>query len=114
MNASSTADLVKRALYYDMLTGHQEAIEQTITGIGSGSEIEGISIFDKKGRVVYSSHKDEVGKIVTMENATCQICHKRKEKPLESVPEQYTWRIASGNPNTKILTLVMPLGNEPS
>jgi two-component system NtrC family sensor kinase len=114
MNASSTADLVKRALYYDMLTGHREAIEQTIAVIGSGSEIQGISIFDKKGRVVYSSHKDEVGKVVTKENATCQICHKRKEKPLESVPESDTWRIASDSPNTKTLTLVMPLANEPS
>lgn len=41
--ASSTADLVKRGIYYGMLKAHREAIEQTVEVIGSGAGIKDIS-----------------------------------------------------------------------
>src|SRR3972149_4523085 len=62
--ASSTADLVKRGIYYSMMTAHREAIEQTVEVIGAGADIKGISISDKRGKIVYSSQKYEVGRSV--------------------------------------------------
>ncbi|GAB4410566.1 MAG: ATP-binding protein [Thermodesulfovibrionales bacterium] len=112
--ASSTADLVKRGVYYGMLTAHRETIEQTIEVIGSGAGIKDISIYDKKGRVVYSSKKTDVGRSLGKENITCQICHKGKAKPLDSIPGQKNWMIIPDTAVTKTLRFVIPIPNEPS
>ncbi len=112
--ASSTADLVKKAIYYYMLGAHREAIEQTVQVIGSGSEIRDISIFDMTGRIVYSSRKSEVGRTVDKGSATCQLCHRRNGEPLTAVPESKNWTITAASPGNKTLKFVIPVYNESS
>lgn len=112
--ASSTADLVKKGLYYSMLTAHREAIEQTVAVIGSGSEINGISIFDKKGKIIYSSKKEMVGSSLEKTAVPCRICHTEKEGTRRVGLESENWRIVTDTTGTKTLTLVVPLWNEPS
>lgn len=111
--AASTADLVKKGIYYSMLTAHREAIEQTVEVIGSGAEIRGISIFDKEGKVVYSSQKSEVGRLVDKGAPGCRICH-RGDAPLTSIPEARNWTILPDAAGVKVLKFVIPLYNEPS
>jgi two-component system NtrC family sensor kinase len=111
--ASSTADLVKKGIYYYMMTAHPEAIEQTVEVIGSGVEIKGISILDKKGKVVYSSQKSEVGRLVDKGAPTCQLCH-MGDTPLTSIPETRNWTILSDADGVKVLKFVLPIYNEPS
>src|SRR3990172_2798342 len=72
-HASSTVDLVQRSTYLGMLTAHQKAIEQTLGVIGSESEIKSILIYDKKGKVVYSSKESDVGRLVEKSSGTCRI-----------------------------------------
>jgi two-component system NtrC family sensor kinase len=112
--ASSTADVVKKAIYYYMLTAHREAIEQTLEVIGSGSDIRDISIFDKTGKIVYSSRKSEVGRSFDKGSATCRICHKGNGKPLTAVPEPKNWSIVANPAGNKILKFVIPVYNESS
>ncbi len=112
--ASSTADLVKKAIYYYMLSAHREAIEQTVQVIGSGSEIRDISIYDMTGRIVYSSRKSEVGRSVNKESATCQLCHRKSGGPLTAVPESKNWIITAASPGNKNLKFVIPVYNESS
>jgi len=111
--ASSTADLVKRGIYYSMMTAHREAIEQTMEVIGSGADIKGISIFDKRGKVIYSSQKSEVDRSVDKGAPTCRICH-RGDAPLSSITETRNWTILSDASGVKVLKFVIPIYNEPS
>jgi two-component system NtrC family sensor kinase len=110
---SSTADLVKKGIYHSMLTAHREAIEQTLEVIGSGVEIKGISIFNKRGTVVYSSQKSEVGRAVDKDAPGCRICH-RGNTPLTSIPENRNWIILSDPAEVKVLKFVIPIYNDPS
>ncbi len=112
--ASSTADLVKRGIYYSMLTAHHEAIEQTVEVIGTGADIKGISIFDKKGRIVYSSIKTEVGRTAEKSSVTCRICHKGNGEALATIPEQKNWVLTSDSAGNKTLKFVIPIYNESS
>jgi len=50
-------------------------IEQTARFFGEGAEIKSITIFDKKGKIVYSSLKENVGKAVEKDYVTCKVCH---------------------------------------
>ncbi|MCL5023738.1 MAG: ATP-binding protein [Nitrospirae bacterium] len=110
--ASSTADLVKKGVSYDMLSGHREAIAQTIEIVGSGSEIRDIALFDKRGKIVFSSKKSEVGRTVGKDSSTCRICHKGDGKPLIAIPESKHWAIVTSPSGVKVMKLVMPIYNE--
>lgn len=111
--ASSTVDLVKKGIYYSMMTAHHEGIEQTVEVIGSGSEIRDISIFDKKGKIVYSSRKSEVGRSLDKTAPACQICHKYNTPPV-LIPETRNWTILPDAEGVKVLKFVVPIYNEPS
>jgi two-component system NtrC family sensor kinase len=112
--ASSTADLVKRGIHHSMLTAHREAVKQTIDVIGSDSGIKDISVFDKKGTVVYSSIRSGVGRSVEKTHPACQMCHSDSEKPSAVLPETRNWMIFSDSSGAKTLKLVIPIYNEPS
>jgi two-component system NtrC family sensor kinase len=111
--AFSTADLVKKGIHYGMLTNHRAAIEQTIEVISTSAAIKNISVFNKSGKIVFSSKKADVGKVVNKDNVTCQICHKGKGKPLGNIPEFRNWMILPDKPS-KTLRFVIPIFNEPS
>ncbi len=112
--ASTTAELVKRSVYYGMLSAHREVIEQTTRFFGEGAEIKSITIFDKKGKIVYSSKKDEVGKAVEKDYVTCKVCHLGMGKPLEVIPESKNWMLLPEGSGSKTLMFITPLYNQPS
>jgi two-component system NtrC family sensor kinase len=112
--ASSTADLAKRTVDYYMLTSHREAIEQTVEVIGSSAEIRDISIFDKTGRIAYSSRKSAVGRTIGKDSATCRICHEDNGNTLTAIPGAKNWTIAPDQSGNKVLKFVIPIYNESS
>jgi len=112
--ASTTAELVKRGVYYGMLSAHHEVIEQTTRVFGEGTEIKSISIFDKKGKIIYSSKKEDVGKAVAKDYVTCKVCHQGVGKPLEVIPESKDWMLLSDRSGSKTLKFITPLYNQPS
>lgn len=113
-HASSTTDLVKRAIHYGMLTANRVTIGQTVEYIGHSSASEGITVYDKKGRIAYSSKKTEVGRFVEKNNITCRICHKDDTKPLKENKLSDSWAIVTDRSGTKTLKFVSPIYNETS
>lgn len=109
--ASSKADLIKRGIFYGMLTAHRDIIEQTVDVIGTGPDITGIAIYDKTGKIVYSSDKDSVGKIVGKDSPSCRICH-ADSKPAEVLSKTQNWKISKGHNGEKSLKFVLPIYNE--
>lgn len=111
-HASSTTDLIRRAIHYGMLSANRETIEQTIESIGHSSLSEGISLFDKKGKVVYSSKKTEVGRSFEKDFLTCRICHKDNTKPTGADKGPDKWAITLDKSGAKTLKFVSPIYNE--
>lgn len=110
--ASSKADLIKRGVFYGMLTAHRDIIEQTVDVIGTGPDIMGIAIYDKTGRIVYSSDKKTVGKVVGKDSPSCRICH-ADSKPAEVLSKAKNWTISKSHNEEKSLKFVLPIYNEP-
>lgn len=110
--ASSKADLIKRGVFYGMLTAHRNIIEQTVDVIGTGPDITGIAIYDKTGKIVYSSDKNSVGKVVGKDSPSCRICH-ADSKPAEVISKAKNWTISKGHDGKKSLKYVLPIYNEP-
>lgn len=111
---ASYSELVKSSTRYSMLTYHREAIQKTIEDIGSAENIRRIRIFDSKGKVFYSSRKEELGQEVDKSSTACFGCHTDPKKPTITLTGKNQWVIYKGREGHRILTFVEPLYNEPS
>jgi two-component system NtrC family sensor kinase len=111
---ASNSELVKKSTRYSMLTFNREAIQQTVEEIGSTKDIEGIRIFNNKGRVYYSSKREEIGRQVDRGAKACIGCHADPMKPSESLTGDQQWVTYTGTKGHRVLTFVEPIYNDPS
>lgn len=112
-NTYSTAELLKKSIYSSMLAAHREAIQKTIQVVGSDSDVRDISVYNKKGTIVYSSMKSEIGRTFGADSLTCQICHKGDRESLTIQPSK-NWMIVKDSRGSETLKTVIPIYNEPS
>lgn len=77
--AASEADrssaFIRRATHDGMLLNHLDEVQATIEHIAEEPEIAAIRIYDKKGRIVLSSDRREIGRRSTVSMAPCSKCH---------------------------------------
>ena len=109
--ASSKAELIKRGVFYGMLTAHREIVEQTVNIIGTGPDIMGIAIYDKTGKIIFSSDKKSVGQVIARDSLSCRICH-ADSKPSEVILKAQNWSITKDHNKEKSLKFVLPIYNE--
>jgi len=109
--ASRISETVKRSTRYDMLKYESEAVHNIIETIGEQEGIENIRIFNKEGKIMFSTDKKDVGSMVDKKAEACYACHSA-EKPLEklSMPERN--RIYKTKEGHRVLAMINPIYNE--
>lgn len=112
-DAAAYSDIVRKSTRFSMLTFHRDAIQQTVEEISSRKEIENIRIFDGRGRISYSSRRDEIGKKTDRKGAACGGCHKDSLNPSETLSQSGRWWI-SDRGGHRVLTFIEPIYNGPS
>ena len=70
-------------------------------------------MFNRDGRVMFSTHADETAQQVTKAAATCAVCHATPETKLH-VEAKSRVRIRGNPEGGRMLTMVTPIYNEPS
>jgi len=113
-DAASSSDLVKKSVRYSMLTTNREAIQRTMDDLRSAKDIRKIKLFDSKGRIYYSSDRDEVGHHVATTDRACQGCHGDRAKPADALSGAGQWTTYRGEDGHNMLTFITPIYNEPS
>lgn len=111
INSSRLSDFIKGSTRYGMLLNRREDTHQIINRLGIEPGIEVIRVFNKKGEIMFSSLKEEIGTGVDMTAEACYVCH-AAEKPIESVPEKSRARIVTRPDGHRSLGLINPIKNE--
>ncbi len=111
-NANDTSDLIARSTRYSMLLNRKEDVAHIIRTIGGQPDVESIRIYDKKGRMTFSTVSREVGTIVDMQSKACYMCH-TDDEPQQSVPLEKRTRISQTAEGWDALNVVNPIRNEP-
>jgi two-component system NtrC family sensor kinase len=112
-DAATYSELVKKSVRYGMLTFNREAIQQTIDDLGSTKDVRGIRLFDSKGKIFYSSRREEIGREAARTDRACLGCHGDPQKPAETLTGEDQWTTYQGNEGYNMLTFIAPVYNEP-
>jgi two-component system NtrC family sensor kinase len=113
-HATEFSDHLKSDMGYDMLHNDRTRIQDGILRIGSQETIDGISVFNKAGEVIYSSDPAEIGRMVSIEASSCYRCHLTGQ-PVRLLQKQEHMRIfRSTSESPRMLGIINPIYNEPS
>lgn len=109
--ASTFSSTVTRSTRNDMLLNNREGLHRMIETIGDQEDIEVVRIFNKEGKIMFSTKKKETETYVDKNAEACYACH-AVEEPLERLTTSERTRIFKANGH-RILAMITPIYNAP-
>ncbi len=112
--ASKLSETIRNSTHLSMLEYRTDQTHNIINTISQEPGIREIRIFNKEGRIMFSSQKEFIGEMVDQKAEACFACHTANE-PLEKLPMEDRMRIYdSPHDSSRILGVINPIYNEPS
>jgi two-component system NtrC family sensor kinase len=112
-SANQLSETVKNSTRYDMLLNHRESVYRIITTIGRQEGIRKVRIFNKEGKIIFSTDPHDIGQMVDKRAEACYACHAANQ-PLERLAIPERTRIFRLPGSGRILGIINPIYNEPS
>jgi two-component system NtrC family sensor kinase len=109
--AERVADLIQKSTHYGMLTNRKEEVHHIIEAMARAPDVEGIRIYDKLGRIIFSADSTEIGTSVDLHAEACVTCH-GSETPLRAVPAGAGVRMFRGR-SGRIMGVIDAIENAP-
>jgi two-component system NtrC family sensor kinase len=106
------SETVRRSTRYDMLRNLSEDVHQIIETIGQQEGLEKIRVFNKDGKIMFSTDKNEIGEMVDKQAEACYACHSA-EKPLERLDTPDRSRVFRSKQGHRVLGVISAIYNEP-
>jgi two-component system NtrC family sensor kinase len=108
--ADQLSNTIVSATWQAMLLDERQAAYEVMQTVGRQEGIEKIRIFNKEGRVMFSTGEDS-GMFVDKRAEACDLCHSQ-EQPLVHVDVPTRSRIFSMLPGRRTLGIITPIYNE--
>lgn len=106
------ADTIKRSTRHDMLNTRGEDVHETVRNIGGQPGLHHVRIYNKDGRIRYSSKADEIATVVDMTAEACFQCH-AEAQPLRHLDQPQRSRIFRSADDSRVLAAIDVIYNEP-
>jgi two-component system NtrC family sensor kinase len=111
-SADQLGAVIQRSTRYDMLGNRRESLHRQIEAVGQQEGIGVVRVFNKEGRIVFSSDVGEIGTAVDKQAEACDGCHAAGQ-PLERPSIDLRSRIFTDTGGERVLGVVRPIPNEP-
>jgi two-component system NtrC family sensor kinase len=112
-SAERVSDVIKRSTTYYMLRNDREGMYHAMSTMAGEPGMVRVRIFDKEGRISYSSDPGEVSHIVDKSAEACYGCHTQSQ-PLEKLNRPDRFRIYRDASGQRVLGIITPIENQPS
>ena len=109
--SESIAETIRLSVDHAMRSNRREGIREIIESVGRHAGIDGVRLFNKEGRISYSSREDEVGHVVDKRAEACLNCHHSASPDLDLDPEDRS-RLYTDPQGRRILSTIRVIRNE--
>ena len=114
-SANQVSETIKSSTHYDMLENRRDDLHRQIRNIGDLKQqgIQKVRLFNKEGRIMFSSSHEEIGSALDKQGEACYVCH-AEGRPLEKLDIQKRSRIFKAADGSRVLGIINPIPNEAS
>ncbi len=111
LSADRVGDIIKRSTRYGMMNDDRAALYEMIREFGKESAIKRVRIFNKEGRITFSTESREIGEAVDKGAEQCYACHAQAQ-PLVKLTRTGRARIFTVAKGERVLAVIRPIENE--
>lgn len=109
--SDNVAEIILLSIAHEMLEDNVEGVQDVIHSVGSHPGVERIRLFNKEGKISYSSDTDEIGNLVDKRAEACFLCHDANE-PIRHLTIADRSRIYENAAGKKVLSTISVIRNE--
>ena len=111
-SASMLSDTIKSSTYHAMLDDRRNEVYRIMATVGRQDRVESVRMFNKEGRITFSTAAGEIGRSVDTRAESCYACH-AADQPLQRLNLPSRSRIYWHNGH-RVVGMVTPIYNERS
>lgn len=113
LGADQLSNSITSATWHAMLANHREDAYQVMQTIALKQGIDRIRIFNRAGRIMFSTSREDSNITVSKSAETCAMCHAALQPRLR-IDRPSRIRIFHGQDQRRNLAIVTPIYNEPA
>jgi two-component system, NtrC family, sensor kinase len=113
LSAERVSDVIKHSTTDYMLVNDQEGLYHSIKTMADEPGMEKIRIFDKEGRITYTTDDSEQNHVVDKTAEACYACHAQSQ-PLARLNRPDRFRIYRNAAGARVLGIITPIENQPA
>jgi hypothetical protein len=112
-SADRITDMIQRSTRYEMLRNDRDALYNVIQEVGSEPGIQRIRIFNKDGRIIFSTEANEIGTAV---DKRAEACYRlpRAIAPLAKLNRRTARAVHRDKQGHRLLAVIRPIENAPN
>ena len=110
--ADRLGNTIRLGVHYAMVINSRDDITRIIKNIGQQEGIENIRIYNKAGKISYSTRTGEMDQVTNIKEEACFICHKT-DPPAVKISRTERTRIFDSPKGERVLGIISPIYNEP-
>jgi two-component system, NtrC family, sensor kinase len=109
-SAERMSDVIKRSTTYYMMRNDREAVYHAMTTMADEPGVVRVRVFDREGRISYSTDPSEISQVVDKAAEACYGCHSQQQ-PLAKLnrPDRFRVYRAQGQ---RVLAIITPIENQ--
>jgi len=111
--AERVSDVIKRSTSYYMLRNDREGLYHVMDTMADEPGMVRVRIFDREGRISFSTETSEVSHIVDKSAEACYACHSQQQ-PLTKLNRPDRFRIYRNGGGQRVLGIITPIENQPA
>jgi len=113
LSAERVSDVIKRSTTDYMLRNDREGLHHAIQTMADQPGMMKIRIFDKEGRITYTTDPAELDHVVDKRAEACYACHAQSQ-PLARLNRPDRFRIYRNGGGNRVLGIITPIENQPA
>jgi histidine kinase len=110
--ADRLGNTIRLGVHYAMMINSRDDITQIIRNIGKQEGIEKIRIYNRSGKIRYSTRAGEMDHVTNLKEQPCYICHKTDPPAVKASLAERT-RIFDSPEGERLLRIISPIYNGP-
>jgi two-component system NtrC family sensor kinase len=112
-SADRVSDVIRHSTTDYMLRNDREGLYRSIQTMASEPGMVKIRVFDKEGRITYTTDPAELNHVVDKRAEACYACHAQSQ-PLARLNRPDRFRIYRNVGGTRVLGIITPIENQPA
>lgn len=113
LSAERISDVIKHSTTDYMLRNDRAGLYHSIRTMASEPGMEKIRIFDRDGRITYTTDPNELNHVVDKTAEACYACHAQSQ-PLTRLTRPDRFRIYRNGGGHRVLGIITPIENQPA